>query len=376
MIGMNFSDGVGHFAYDAIGQRYRHASTTRSDIFYPNGTQFMDQLSRNNTGGPNVNMTMGEGLSGICMPMKGRFFDLFSWTASARYNGSKVVSGTACAIWTKEAVIPSILGKEQRAYFSACIAEDGVPRELTQAFHGAKGSGVMTYRFHDVRVGDPGDVAFEPSQACARNYPSRPCEDEGAKTISVYRVWEPPEPLGLAGRDAGDVMGDLAFLCTQGAGEAYRSKLITHWEVEVSSAYGQYAMCNYNGRQNVCAGAASMLRRVGRRASQMQGRARAGGQCSGNGDIGSQYSFPAEALCPQGGRPSAAGCGWARARAVRTVAVGCVLERGLQRACAREFGHAPFRRSAAIFQAAFSSNDTSKGGCPDVGPHRTTTIIV
>lgn len=230
--------------------------------------------------------------------------------------------------------------------------------------------GYQEFHISDAVVGDPGEAAFTESKAC-NEYPAPPCDaDTGVASLRLYRIFGPPEPDVLENRNTGDALGDLSFVCTQGSGAAYRSKLITMWSVDVRKDYGQYSLCNYNGTDNVCQGTPAMLKLVGRRGSQLQGHAERGGQCTPNADIGSQYSFPAPGQCPPGVAPSAShGCSWGNARALRTVEAKCVLEeRGLLEACGGELGHAPFLESKRIFEAAFASADPALGGCPDAAP--------
>lgn len=323
-----------------------------------------DQLAQNTSG---VNFTIGEGKHGVCLPGSTPYFDLFSWTQDAMQNGkTKVIGGESCEIWELDA---QFFGNDM--HFSACIAADSVPRELMQTMH----SGHVRYSFSNVRLGHMNDQIFKISEAC-NNYPNKPCESDIISTLHVYRVFGPLEPMRLENRNAGDILGDLSFMCTQGSSNSYRSKFITKWSVRVSNAWGQYSLCNYNGRGNVCSGVASQLHRVGRRASQLAGSAGGqgdfGGQCTPNIDVGSQYSFPEEGRCSPGKEPTPGGeCVWGSVKPIRTVTAKCLMEdRGLMDVCSREFGHAPFSESAKIFDDAFASEDPAKGGCPDASPNQ------
>jgi len=291
--------------------------------------------------------------------------DLFAWLPAARNVGQKEIDGKSCDIWEYK-VHSAGFGNID---WSLCLADGNLPLEYTQKISG-KFTGDVSYRFSKHVLAPPGEAAFEMSDAC-KHFPAPPCKSQGVKTVDTYRIWGPPEPLELANRNTGDVLGDVSFVCTQGSSALYRSKLITHWSVTVDTSFGQYSLCNFNGTSNVCTGPPEMLKHVGRRSSQMSGGGPVMGQCSPNNDVGSQYSFPSESQCPDGilpGQPDSNGCAWA-ARAVRTVQASCVMEeRDLLAVCAEEFGHAPFLKSAAVWKAAFETSDPSKGGCPDADP--------
>uniref|UniRef100_A0A7S4T8T1 Uncharacterized protein n=1 Tax=Alexandrium monilatum TaxID=311494 RepID=A0A7S4T8T1_9DINO len=358
MMGMNFKDGRGKFYTDRPGKKYRMTYEVTSDYFTHGRKLLLDQL----TVSPHVNTTLGTGGDSVCMSVGAMYTDMWAWVKLARQSGHKVVRGEPCNVWTFNSTSAGYVA-------SVCLAKDGVPREFVQVLgkKGSKWSGRSEMNFSDVVVGPPPSTIFEPSEACAKNYPTRPCNNTRVSTISVYRIFGSPEPLELQNRDTGDILGDLSFVCTQGSGEAYRSKLITHWRVNVSLAFGQYAVCNFNGTANDCLGDPAMLKSVGRRSGQMQGSGPLLGQCSPNDDVGSQYSFPTAAMCPPGVSPGRDVCAWGGAVSVRTVAASCVMEdRGLLQACTRDIGKAPFTDAENVWKAAFASEDPEKGGCPEV----------
>lgn len=373
MMGVNFTDGVGTFHYDRPGQRRRMTYTVVSSYYRPNATQNQDELAKNVQFGPSSNMTFN---SQVCMVFGGphSYMDMFAWMDVALPQGWKVIEGEACRMWSFKVQTPYLDIDE-----SACVGTDGIPREVSETFGDISGkfSGHSHYRLTPTSARDPGDAAFEVSQACATNYPVPPCAVDKVSRLDVYRVFGPPEPLLLQDRNAGDVLGDASFVCTQASGASYRSKLITHWSVNVSESFGQYALCNYDGKDNVCSGPPSQLQHVGRRSSQMAGAGPYLGQCSENEDVGSQYSFPTAAMCPPGVAPGS-GCAWGGAKPVRTVQASCIMEdRGLLDACLRDMGHAPFQEAARVWEAAFASDQPALGGCPDAptsGPVQTVVI--
>jgi len=365
LMSMMFVAGTGTIHYDRPGQRRRLAYTVRNDDFTPGMLITNDDLvAALPSGMASANLTWGGDLdddSAMCMPFLGdgrSFTDMFGWTEGAVRAGSKVVRGEACDIFA---------ARTAHADLSVCLGADGLPREFYQSFRNGPVFSMATwFNLSNFRLGSPGDDAFRLSRACGEFFPRPRCRGSGVETLDVYRIFGPPEPPSLDNRNAGDALGDLAFVCTQAAGATYAGKQISAWKVNVSQAYGEYAWCNFDGRENRCKGAAEQMKSVGRRSAQLMGAGPCAGQCSSNEDVGSQYSFPSEAKCPTGTRPTAGGCAWSEPRLLRVIEASCLMhERGLLEACAGERGHAPFLRAAAIWEAAFASSDPALGGCPD-----------
>jgi len=362
--------GQGTFLYDRTGRRNRMTYLASVSYFTPNHTYSQDTLTITRPDGTaSSNQTTDSGENGVCMPgfvNNGTpYEDPFSWMRQADPVGSKDVQGVKCTIYKQSKQTPRL-----RFEIAVCVDTDGLPREYNQS--GGFGAFSMTnvMRLSNFKLADPGDDAFKVTDGCSKYYPRPPCPDSRVGPIDVYRVFGPPEPQELDDRNTGDVLGDLAFICTQGASDEYTKKVITHWKVNVSYAFGQYSLCNFNGKRNFCTGPDAQRQTVGRRSGQGQGRGQAGGQCTENPDVGSQYSFPSEAKCPPGISPGAdTGCAWGGAVPLRTVPASCIMkDHGLLEACKREIGHAPFTQSAAIWAAAFASDDPLKGGCPDASP--------
>jgi len=162
----------------------------------------------------------------------------------------------------------------------------------------------------------------------------------------------------LVNRDAGDALGELGWLCSDNA-SAFKSKLVTLYEVHANTSWSQYSPCMFDGQRNVCVleGARST---VGRQGAWAQGGFH-GGQCSPNEELGSWYSFPAKGECKPGASIGSDGCTWSDSVPVRTVSAQCILEdRGLASACSSP------SLAVAILRSALSSNASSLGGCPDV----------
>merc|ERR1719428_386134 len=194
-------------------------------------------------------------------------------------------------------------------------------------------------KFSNVQEHAQEDAVFTPSAACARNYPTPACPNQGNADLDVYRVHGTTEPLTLENRNVGDALGDLGFFCLMAAND---SSLVSRWTVSASTSWGQYAYCIHSTvAGNVCYG--NTGKRVGRESSLGLGEGHVQGQCSANTDVGSWYSFPVEGQCKDGEAIGTNGCTWGSTKLIRTVAASCILQdRGLLKVCAAEMGHAPF----------------------------------
>lgn len=260
-----------------------------------------------------------------------------------------------------------------------CIAKDGSPREWNVTvglpFGGSSATFTQSYTFSNISVGQITDFHFENSRACAMNYPTQACPSAGVETLNLYRIHTSTEPADLANRNLGDALGDMAFMCEVTQQGALASNVVTWWQVDSSTDYGQYAYCLFNlHKRNECFGGTA--NKVGRESAQGAGKGHLQGQCSTNDDVGSWYSFPGAGECAVGKPVGTDGCTWGRARPLRTVNASCILhERGLHQACAEEVGHAPFSRSTEIFVRALSSDDPSKGGCPDISSVQSVLVV-
>mmetsp|Transcript_64390 Transcript_64390/g.181574 ORF Transcript_64390/g.181574 Transcript_64390/m.181574 type:complete len:434 (-) Transcript_64390:385-1686(-) len=350
---------VGSYAYDQAGRRWRATMCSNNTIFHASGdTLCFDQLSVDlHRASPfGSNMTAGAGDGAICRTLPFAFYDQFALLALGTKTGSSSVAGVPCDLW-----YAAVTAQGQNMTASACVSADGVPREFNMTTGLAwKAGSEIKYAFSNPRIGVVSEDAFAPSEACASKYPMPACEG-GKEALTLYRVHSKIDALTLANRNVGDALGDMAFFCDLSGMDA--TQLVTKWAVEVDSAWGQYALCIFQGGKNVCYGHTG--KHVGRESALGLGKGAAQGQCSANEEIGNWFSFPDVGECVPGAAVGTNGCTW-RATPVRSVLAGCIIkDMGLQAMCALERGHAPMLKSAAIFAAALETSDPAKGGCPD-----------
>ncbi|CAJ1363577.1 unnamed protein product, partial [Effrenium voratum] len=236
-LGTQWKDGMGVFHYDRLGERYRLNYSATSQLFRPNTKLLLDQLVANVPSTDNRTWG-GFGVNGTCDTMGLKYADFFAWMALAKPIGEKVIHDTPCSVHRAEYAGP-VLGDNDTIIMTACVVSNGTVLEVSQRIPAGKFSGTQTYRFLNISVGDPGETAFQSSYACAKQYPHSLCPSEGVQTLDIYRIFGKGEPLELQNRDTGDVLGDVSFVCTQGSGASYESKFITHWQVDVSTAFAQ-----------------------------------------------------------------------------------------------------------------------------------------
>mmetsp|Transcript_77635 Transcript_77635/g.150002 ORF Transcript_77635/g.150002 Transcript_77635/m.150002 type:complete len:448 (+) Transcript_77635:63-1406(+) len=349
-----------HYYYDAVVQRYRMIVDSKQTLFSPNATLHTDQLAIN-ASGLNFNTTIGIGRDAVCKPFHRPYFDMFQILVQfGTSNGSSKLGNHTCEIWQ----VPVL-------NISACVGNNGVLLQYNQSMRGYVS--VMTWK--DTMIGPPPTEVFMPSMTCISGYPTRPCPSNGSTKLDLYRIHSPEEPLSLANRNVGDALGDMAFTCTTngqgfaGGGGGMEGTVVSWWKVDVNLDFGQYAYCLFDrrSRHNFCYGGTGI--QVGRESALGLGKGALQGQCSPNHDVGNWLSFPQAGQCPKGTPLGINGCTW-RAHWVRAVNTSCILHnRGLAKTCEEEYGHAPFLKSAAVFEKALASPDPVKGGCPDVEPH-------
>lgn len=368
------SSSPGIYYYDRRNERVRTSTEMDLGFFHVGRATTFDSLSKNTTG-LNSNTTVGRGDDAVCKASTVPYSDPFAWLIDAQRNGSSVVDGEPCEIWVGFGGFSMAIFQLPAANMSLCITKLGAPREwnisATIPIGGMSNVFSVTYHFFNVEVGHLPETAFDNSDACATNYPTSACPSTEIETLNLYRIHSLEEPDDLGNRNLGDALGDMAFMCETSQQGALQSNVVTWWQVDSSTSYGQYAYCLFNlHHRNECFGGTT--NKVGRESAQGAGLGHLQGQCSSNNDVGSWYSFPTAGECAAGTPVGTNDCTWGNARRLRTVNASCILhERGLQQACAKEVGHAPFTVSTEIFVRALASDDPSKGGCPDVGGFQT-----
>lgn len=327
----------GRFLYDAPGSRYRATYIAVSDASHAEVET--DMLGANGS----ANITSGT----MCHPGLGiKFENLFAWLPTAAVRaGSQVIDGEPCALW-KWKSFPMI---------SACLGNGGIPRRwvLDAGVLSAGGlAGQLNYTFTDVHVGPLSkEDSFANTAECV-HYSQKPCTSNATTTVEAYRIANPgPWTLSLGDRNAGDLLGEANFLCTQDANSA---KVLSVWRIHTYESFGGYTLCNYMHGRYVCLGGSKD--RVGRRSVNTLGSGARGGQCSPNEDIGSQFSFPRAVECGTADALGSRGCMW-KAELIRQVPVSCILQRGLLRQCSKEQKEA---RMQTLLEAVAAPEE---GGC-------------
>ena len=93
-----------------------------------------------------------------------------------------------------------------------------------------------------------------------------------------------------------------------------------------------------------------------------------GGQCANddNVDIGNWYSLPTLGKCNKPTDVVGKDCYWRVKKRVKTVEIDCVFKEQKMADACKEAKALPFTKPLNILKAAFTEDDHSKGGCPDV----------
>lgn len=348
------SETEGAFIYDLPGRRHRWERSGSLLLLFPYFTEEEVVVS---AGAEMLNVSS----ESVCKPSRAAHVDPFGWLATARPNGSEVVGGEPCQRWISE---------EDMAVRTVCIAKEGLPRTWTEVH---KGKFTAHRLFKEMVVGAAPEHRWAPT-ACTTNYPAAPCKltgaDEASEVLTLYRYQNGDEPLNVSNRRMMDSLGAALDICTGNA--SHSEELVTMWEVEVSTAWGQFGYCRKVGDgftgEYACfddelATTPSRRKQVGREAAANLGSSPACGQCSANRATGSWYSLFAGAQCPEGAALGTDGCSWRAARHLRTVDLKCILrDRAMAEACAQLSGP-PFTRPAEIFARAVASGDVHDGGC-------------
>jgi hypothetical protein len=296
--------------------------------------------------------------AGVCRPMIVPFADLYGWLPLTQYRGTVVVGGKSCDLW-------SIV--EPNVTLAMAFDNNGVPVLIETDSFGKSEFGPEYLWQNTTQVLTTFSAPSEPfpswlfatADSCF-DPDSRVCSGGTVTNLTVYRFHEPSFKGLLANQDAGDLVGDVFFVCTESV-LTPEYKWLSQFELSVNNSWSQYAACN--GNPPHCE--AGSVRLVGREAA-LALNPDYGGQCSSNDDIGSWFSLPAQAECP-GSVPVGPHCSWRELNRVKTINATCLIGHGFFDACNRD-GDAPFLQAQLVFSRAFASEDVSQGGCPALNP--------
>ena len=162
----------------------------------------------------------------------------------------------------------------------------------------------------------------------------------------------------LANQNTGDVIGDVLFLCSSIiTGSSPELQQVSWYQVQINFTFGGYAFCNFG----TCIGGDPYL--VGREAAMGLGLPNAG-QCMPN-PYGTWYSMPKEGECQPGQTIEAGECSWKSLSIEKTISLDCLLHQGFVAACMKD-PSPPYTDAVEVLLQAFSSSDSSAGGCPDL----------
>lgn len=169
-----------------------------------------------------------------------------------------------------------------------------------------------------------------------------------------------PEQI-LVNQDVGDLVGDTGYICSMvlSANKGIYGSLISLFQLMVDPHWGVYMNCP--GEPYPCLPYSGDRFRVGRQATY-QLSADFGGQCTNNSDLGSWFSLPKNGMC----QVDFHNCTWSVLNLVKTITMECLLlEQNMAQSC-RQDRYVPFPHAVEVYRAAWLSNETEKGGCPDV----------
>lgn len=324
--------------------------------------------------------TITGGSDPICrqLPMFGaqKFVDLFGWASNpqlSEYVGERTVAGRGCSLW------------RLRSNTSMSLCADGdqpVELNITLSISGIPASNT-SYQFGSLTLGDqvPPSLLEKP-MIC--NEVAPPCESgrgKAADLLDAY-VFHPGMSAidyNIEDQNIADLIGDAFFICGDKLNNASKATidhnytLISRYTLEISSAFGQYGVCNGYPDTTppgpVCFG--GDLRLVGKEAPFFAGDGES--RCAAESKAGFWYSLPKAGHCPAGQSPSttaaSTGCSWSIQKRLKTIQQSCLMEtHGYLDLCKKDFVEKTgFANSIAALRAAFASENLASGGCPDVG---------
>ena len=292
------------------------------------------------------------------------YSDLFSWAANphmSEYMGQLMVSGRPCSLWN--------LRSKNQSKISLC-ADGNDPVELTITFpRNDGGSFNVSYQFGTLRS-QVSDNFIQKPEICDTLAP--PCEKgrgQDPELLDAY-IFHPAGNYNIEDQDVGDLLGDALFICIDrlqnNSFMDHNYTLISRYALEISPAYGQYALCN--GYPPSCVGGDPRL--VGRKTISSVGDGES--RCAAESPLGFWFSLPKAGRCAAGQRPGAdawaTGCSWSIKRRVKTIHQTCLFNQGYLKICmADAVARKGFARTSQALETAFASENPSIGGCPDFG---------
>lgn len=265
--------------------------------------------------------------------------------------------------------------------YTAVVSQAGVLLYVDSTFFGKlPGTGdvslsqrhTFTSRLVERRL--PPSLFQIPALGCYEKVP--PCR-EGAATVMEVYLAHPHQFAYLDNQDSADAKGDVAFLCPDllkpetAAFNQYDQ--VSLWKVEVDTHWGQYELCN--GYPAVCYGLEDFY--MGRQVPYGSRRVPLSGQCTSNLGTGSWYSHTLGGKCSDNQRPGTGECTWRPIERTKTIDLKCLAHgAGMVETCKTDIaaagGFIPgasewiFNTSLKVFVDAFSTDDPTKGGCPNV----------
>jgi len=373
------SIGKGYFAQDADEKAMR-VETLRPFLGVE---QLLTNLTTLSLGNESYDITGGSHPLCRQLPMFGqqRYSDLFSWAANpsiSEYKGKHVVAGRACNLWSLRSASVSKL----------VLCADGNDPVLLNMSVLMNSSGTapttfnISYEFGPLTAGSKvSEMLFEKPHVCSTFVP--PCENGvGLEPVALEAyVFHPgisAIDYDIEDQNVADLAGDALFICMdclqkQKSFIDHNYTLISRYILEVSPAFGQYALCNgYPDTKPpgpVCIGGDPRL--VGKEAPFFAGDGES--RCTSDSPVGFWYGLPKGGRCPTGQRPGkdagASGCTWSIQKRLKTIHQACLLKDHdyLSYCKADLLEKKGFPRSVRALQAAFGSEDPSIGGCVDVG---------
>eukprot|EP01101_Sappina_pedata_P008030 TRINITY_DN4367_c0_g1_i1.p1 TRINITY_DN4367_c0_g1~~TRINITY_DN4367_c0_g1_i1.p1 ORF type:complete len:401 (-),score=36.08 TRINITY_DN4367_c0_g1_i1:96-1298(-) len=282
-----------------------------------------------------------------CRPAGSGFPNLFGWLVLAQSAGVDVIHNIPCNVWYLELPTGNI---------STCLAGN-LPLRLTISLGTSNPPTAQVLDFYNVNPNLKEPILLP--QECINPLI---CPIGEVVDMEVFRFHT--EDYTLDNEDVADALGDASYICLTGS---TGDTLVSLYSIQVNTTWGQYALCNNKD----CVSLQYTL--VGHEAPYGVGKH--GGQCNEATGLGNWYSLDASAKCPNGVGVAGNWCTWKPLSLIKTVSLDCLVNKvGFYNAC-RQDGRSPFTKAASVLTAAFSSDNPSHGGCPDVNADDTKRVL-